>query len=661
MINWVSNKPINRDEVFVSDIAYLFDEIREATCIYLDYETTGLDPYVHKPILASILTNAEPEPYPWVIDLTIPENNKKLTEVLKTFKGTIIGHNLKFDLKMAAVHHGLDLMNVKGICTQTVERCLIQGSVEGADLLSTTKRRLKRDLPQPKATRDEFIGWKNQDFEYRHIDYAAADVVVLPEILNVQMKYVESLGMRAKVQQEMELVPYLASIELNGLNIDREKWLDRMEMDEQDLDNFVGKLDDYVRELSNTHESIKGGVYGRKRLVSESAQTNIFGGIDTVKSKNLGNINWNSPKQVYALFDRLGITGPTDKGKRVLNKDAVTAYLEETQEVEGAKIIEMLREYKKKNKAVSSYGLSFIERFTNPVTGKVHTVFRQMDTQTGRLSCGDSKNNFPNFQQMPKDNRYRTCFYADPGRVLITCDLSGAELVILAFLADDQTLRELEKVDKHSYLAQEVWRAVLGDPTYTVTKEINKDKREMQKTINYGLIYGATVFKIQRVMGVSQEEAQVAYDTIWSILHASRDFLEGQASHALRHGWVYTSEKLGSRRWFPEVINQKRKKWKLSKGDISSVERRAKNAPIQGLQSEMLKRAIVELAPLLHEKFGAKIVLQVHDELVIDAPEDQAEVVKDFVQSKMIESANYFLGGDYKMLATAEYDKVWKK
>lgn len=328
--------------------------------------------------------------------------------------------------------------------------------------------------------------------------------------------------------------------------------------------------------------------------------------------------NINSPKQLgTVLFDELMLPhGKKTKSGYSTNADV----LEELRPVHP--IIDMILYYRKIAKLKSTYcdGLLAIET----PDGRIHTTFKQTMTLTGRLSSAE-----PNLQNIPVKTELgrelRRFFIADDGCVLIDADYSQIELRVLAHLSGDETLINAFKNgdDIHRMTAAQVF----GVPETAVTS----DMRKRAKTINFGIIYGMGDYTLSRDLGVSKREAARYIEGYFARYPGVKDFLQRSVDGAVRDGYVTTM--FGRRRYIPELSVSKKQM-------VAFGERVAKNTPIQGTSADIIKLAMIQTEKALADAgLKARLILQIHDELIVEAPEHEAEQAKNILVSCMQNAA----------------------
>ena len=327
--------------------------------------------------------------------------------------------------------------------------------------------------------------------------------------------------------------------------------------------------------------------------------------------------NINSPKQLQIIFFEKLKLPPGKKTKEGFSTDVdVLSYLALSHELPA----EILA-YRSLAKLKSTY-VDALPALINPQTGRIHTSYNQTVTATGRLSSSN-----PNLQNIPirtlEGKRIRQAFIAAPDCLLISADYSQIELRVLAHLSEDETLLEAfsSGEDIHSRTASDIFGVF--------PQMVNADMRRQAKVINFGILYGMSAFGLARELGVSMKLAQEYIDGYFQRYKKVRIYLDGILEGARRDGFVCTL--LNRRRYLPEL-----------KSKIPSVrqfaERMAINTPIQGTAADLIKVAMVNIAHLLSKKnLAARLIMQVHDELVVEAPVAEKEEVMKLVKKEMEE------------------------
>jgi len=334
--------------------------------------------------------------------------------------------------------------------------------------------------------------------------------------------------------------------------------------------------------------------------------------------------NINSPKQLAeVLFGTLSMqaTKKTGKTRAVSTAQDVLEELALVHELP-----RLVLKWRSIQKLKGTY-VDALPALVNPATGRVHTTFNQAVAATGRLSSSD-----PNLQNIPirtpLGREIRAAFVAEPGHVLISADYSQIELRVLAHLSGDAALTEAfrQNVDIHDRTAERVFGSSTGIGTLD-----RHELRRRAKIINYALLYGKTAFTLAKDIGVPREDAQAFIDAYFAGFPRVREFIDRTLADARASGVVRTLT--GRRRLVPELTSKN--------GMIrSAAERETVNMPIQGTAADILKRAMIDVHAALETRRAngaapARMILTVHDELLFEAPEADADDVGELVRHTM--------------------------
>jgi len=319
--------------------------------------------------------------------------------------------------------------------------------------------------------------------------------------------------------------------------------------------------------------------------------------------------NLASPKQLAdILFEKQGLpvkkktpSGGPSTDEEVLSELALDYPLPK-----------LLLEHRSLSKLKGTY-TDKLPRMVNPQTGRVHTSFAQAAVVTGRLASSD-----PNLQNIPvrseEGRKIRTAFIAPPGSSIVSADYSQIELRIMAHLSGDEGLL-------HAFShGEDVHRATAGEIFGVTPLEVGPDQRRVAKSINFGLIYGMSAFGLARQLGLERSAAQTYIDRYFARYPGVARYMEEAREAARQHGYVETA--FGRRLWFPDI--------RSSNGNRrQGAERAAINAPMQGTAADLIKLAMIAVQDWL-EKSGmaSKLVLQVHDELLLEVPDDELVAVR---------------------------------
>jgi DNA polymerase I len=330
-----------------------------------------------------------------------------------------------------------------------------------------------------------------------------------------------------------------------------------------------------------------------------------------------GEFNINSPKQLSSvLFDRLQLPTLQKGGKTSTAVDV----LEEL--ALAHELPRLILEWRGLMKLKGTY-IDALPQLVNPDTGRVHTCFNQAVAATGRLSSSD-----PNLQNIPirteLGREIRRAFIAEAGHVLISADYSQIELRVLAHLAEDETLIAAftRGDDIHDQTALKVFGAESGLSKHEL--------RRRAKIINYALLYGKTAFSLAKDIGVTPQAAQAFIDAYFAGFPQVRGFIDRTLEAGRATGIVKTL--YGRRRLVPELNSRN--------GQIrSGAERYAVNMPIQGTAADIMKRAMIDVHAALAGRDSARMILTVHDELLFEVPEAEAEEFAEVVRDRMQSAA----------------------
>jgi DNA polymerase I len=351
---------------------------------------------------------------------------------------------------------------------------------------------------------------------------------------------------------------------------------------------------------------VKVDVAELSRLSGDFAQR--MGALEAQAHDQAGEaFNIGSPKQLgEILFGRMALPG----GKKTATGQwATDADLLEDLAAQGHALPRTIVDWRTLAKLKSTYTDALVAAI-DPTTGRVHTAYNMVGAATGRLSSTD-----PNLQNIPvrteEGRRIRRAFVAEPGNVLISADYSQIELRLLAHVGDIPQLKRAfaEGLDIHALTASEMFD--------TPVEGMDPMVRRRAKAINFGIIYGISAFGLARQLSIPQGEAKSYIETYFERFPGIRAYMDQMKAFARTNGYVETV--FGRRCWLPGMKAG-------SAAERSFAERQAINAPLQGAAADIIKRAMIRLpGALAHAGLGARMLLQVHDELVFEAPESEAE------------------------------------
>jgi DNA polymerase-1 len=508
-----------------------------------------------------------------------------------------IGHNIKYDLQMF-LHYGV---RVTPIDDTMLISYIVDGSQHGHGMDELAELFLNH-----KTISYEDVTGKGKSqvtFDLVPVDkataYAAEDADITLRLHQLFKPRLVSDKM-TKVYETIErpLAPIIADMEFAGIKVDP----------------------GILRQMSNDFAT---QIAALEKDIHEMAG----------QAFNVG-----SPKQLGdILFGSMGLPGgtKTKTGAWSTSADA----LEELAE-QGHVIVDKVLHWRELSKLKSTYADALPEAI-NPKTGRVHTSFSMAGTNTGRLSSSD-----PNLQNIPirTDNgkKIRTAFIAEEGFELLSADYSQVELRLAAEMADIKALKQAfrDGVDIHSATASQIF----GVPMDQMTPDI----RRSAKAINFGIIYGISGFGLAKQLGIPQGEAAQYIKTYMARFPELKKFMDDAKEFARKHGYVQT---LYGRKCFVRGINDK------NPAVRNFAERQSINAPLQGTAADIMKRAMIALPPALKAAgLSARMLLQVHDELVLEAPIAEKDATAKLVKDVMEKAGE---GLDTPLVVEARFGKNW--
>jgi len=333
--------------------------------------------------------------------------------------------------------------------------------------------------------------------------------------------------------------------------------------------------------------------------------------------------NLNSPAQLgEALFGKLGLKAP---GERKTSTGKVSVAADVLESMQGMHPgIDLILENRQLSKLKGTY-LDALPKLVNPKTGRVHTSFNQTGAVSGRIASQD-----PNLQNIPirteLGREVRRAFIVEPGNVMIAADYSQVELRIAAHIANDPGLRAAFAA------GQDIHRATAAKVLSIPLDQVTSDQRSFAKRVNFGLLYGMGTQSLAQQAGISMKEAQQFVDAYFAGFPNIRKYIDETKRKAKDDGYVETL--LGRRRYFP--ILQTATRDPRTNIMQRTAEREAINHPIQGTAADIIKLAMINIQrELATQKLKARLILQVHDELILEAPEKEQAAVEALVRELM--------------------------
>jgi DNA polymerase-1 len=565
------------------DLPAFVKRLEAADLVGFDTETTGLEPMLARLVGMSFAFGDSAwylplaHEYPGAPDqVGVDKALQALRPWLESERHRKVGQNLKFDAHILA-NHGVRL---GGIAHDTLLESYVLEVHERHDLDSLSQRHLGWKT----ITYDEVTGKGAGRISFAAVDIARATEYAAEDAdcaLSVHAVLFERISADEKLKYvyeriEMPVLPVLLRMERNGVLLD------------------AAKLEAQSHEL------------GKEMLTKEQEAYAAAG----------QPFNLNSPKQIQEiLFERqkLPVKKKTPKGQPSTDEDVLAELALDYP------LPKLLLEYRGLAKLKSTY-TDKLPRMVDPNTGRVHTTYSQATAVTGRLASND-----PNLQNIPirtpQGRRIREAFVAPAGCRILSADYSQIELRIMAHLSGDKGLCHAFEHghDVHQATAAEVFGVPLD--------KVSKDERRTAKVINFGLIYGMSAFGLAQNLGIERATAQAYIESYFNRYPGVKKFMDETRDKARALGYVETV--FGRRLRLPEINSG-------SPARRQGAERAAINAPMQGTAADLIKLAMVAVQDWLdREKLQSKLVMQVHDELVLEVPQAELAQVKEKVRDLM--------------------------
>lgn len=592
---------INSEEVrdykvlALDQVDFLADKLAKADEVVFDLETTGLNPFKDSIRLIGFNLLREKEIF------ALPFKSSQIEELSAFFSNPSIlkvGHNLKFDVKFLR-RAGLSV-NGPYFDTMVAHSLLDENSLHGLSFLS--KHYIspfagfyedRKDLYM--SSKD--VGWSDIPLDILGL-YCCEDVDYTGKLKKTFEFFLSNQNLLRVFNIDMKVLECLIDMDLAGLTFD----LSRL-------------------------SSVRKEVYDKALELRES--------LLRLAGLRFKKVNLSSPKQIAEiLYQKLNLP--------ILKRSAKTNSPSTDAEVlallaQKHKFPKLLLSYRKIDKLLSSY-LDSDVIMNSLYDGRVHTNFSQHVTVTGRLSCNE-----PNLQAIPKEtNVVRQLFIASPGFKLFSADYSQIELKILAFCSRDPEMLSAYRqgIDLHKLTAAKLYDISID--------KVVREQRNLAKTINFGIIYGMTANGLANIANIRYNEAEVFIQKYFDIYKGVNDFIEltKQELYSDREVVNY----LGRRRRFPNFFS-------YSTNQRQKVERQAVNFKIQSFAAYVVKLAMIKTRQFLSEKSPlAKMLLQLHDEIVLELPEEHLSYVPQLVDL-LVEPP--FEGFDIPLEVSSEINNTW--
>ena len=559
------------------------ERIKEAGLFAFDSETTGLDAMSAEPVGFSFSTERGNGCYvalhgPDGPVLPADEVRDRLKSVLENPEIAVIGQNLKYDYKVLK-RWGVTIANPFFDTMVAAWLLDTEGNSFSMDKLAEQYLNYStvhyKDVV-PKAARGE----EEQTFDTVDLDtacrYAAEDADVTFRLYRVLDRLLKERGLDTLFNEvEMPLLPLLAGMEMNGIRLN------------------PGTLQSYSIELEKELVGIQSDVFALCGHEFNIAST-----------KQLQQVLFEERKLTPSKKTKTGYSTDVSVLQELAREDPVPA---------------LVLRHRLLTKLKNTY-VDALPKLVNPTTGRIHTHFNVTGTATGRISSTD-----PNLQNIPireeEGRRIRDAFIPEEEWQFVSADYSQVELVVLAHLSDDPGLKKAfaDGADVH----RNTGSLIFGVPA----EEVTAQQRRIAKTINFGVMYGMSAFRLSRELQISRKEAVGFIDAYFATYFQIRSFIDQTVTDAEQNGYVQTL--LGRRRYLANISNR-------NQTVKQAAERVAVNTPIQGSAADIMKLAMLSLDRAIHGRaLRCRLLLQVHDELILECPPEEIAEVTALVKEIM--------------------------
>lgn len=534
--------------------------------------------------------------------LSVTEGIKAIQKLFDQTDSRLIFHDMKFTYKVLR-HNGLKCLEESDTSLSFFDTMIASWLLDPEELGNNPYALdilAEKKLAILKTEYDEIVSKDNslKDADQKDLAQYIGEKPVITLALYKKLNALIKKFYKEKLFNEMELplIPILSEMELRGIHLD------------------TNQLYDYSKELSSQISNLEKEIFS---IVGHE-------------------FNIASTKQLQeVLFTERGLK-PSKKTKTGYSTD--TSVLEELSIYDP--VPKKILEYRELSKLLSTY-VEALPKLTDE-DSLIHTTFVQTGTATGRLSCKD-----PNLQNIPvrseQGRRIRSAFTSKPGTVFISADYSQIELVVMAHLSKDPNMCKAftEGTDVHKATASLIYKVP--------QEEVTADMRRLAKTINFGVIYGMSAFRLSNELGISRTQAQEFITSYFTEYASIQRFISETIQEA--HEKCRVSTIFGRSRFIPTINN-------ANKNDQAAAERIAVNTPIQGSAADIVKMAMLKVNTALRKNpTGAKMLLQVHDELIFECPDNQKAI--DNTLKLIKENMENAVKLSIPLRVSIEYGKNW--
>ncbi len=548
------------------------DELRQASIIGFDTETTELDPYHGELRLVQLSSGTNTyvidlRPFAKMGDLHTVAELAELRSLLTDPDVVKAAHNAKFDAKWVLHHLGIETGGL--FDTYLSSQLIAAGDQDRRHSLADVAQfftGIELDKSQ------QISDWSADELSPQQIEYAARDAAVMVALHEQIADRLDADGLHEAARVEFESIVPIAAMELNGFYLDESRWREQFEKVRREQAVIADELQDM--------------------LSSGVAQASLFGRAE---------LNLESHHQVMDAMKNLGIP-ISDTTRNWEMQPLADKY----------PAVAKLLEYRRVAKAISSFGENILE-FIEPRTGRIHADFRQIGAPTGRFSCSN-----PNLQQIPHDHAYRRCFIAPPGKKLVIADYSQIELRILAEFSGDTNFIE-------AFVSGADFHAAAAARVFNVTPDaVTDEQRSFAKRLNFGIVYGIGASRFGMMTGLGQTEAENTMRKYFGTFPALDRYLRESGDKVINQRLARTASQRMMRLRFDEN----------DRSQIGGARRNGVNMPIQGTSADILKIALRYLHDAMRGTSG-KLVNIIHDEVIVECDAADAGRISEILEDSM--------------------------
>lgn len=647
MIYFVSKEPslFDLQDIKEMSVEESLNMISSWTYIQFDTETSGRDCHICKLLCMQF---GSPDGNNQIIVDCSTIDPLLYKEVLES--KYIVGQNLKFDLQFL---YNYRIIPRKVYDTMIVEQLLYLGFPPAGkpggisySLAAIAKRYLDIDID--KTIRGEII-WRGLDYDV--IKYAANDVKYLCPIMDLQIAECKRKGCLKGAQLECSVVPSVAYMEWCGILLDENKWKCKMLKDRESLEKAEKALNEFLVKTPKLSKFTKVDLQG-----------DLWGGFDTTPKAI---INWDSPKQVVEIFNLLGFDTKVVDKKTGENKDSVLEKVLIGQKGICDEFLDLYFKYKEYSKVCSTYGQGHLNMI-NPITGRIHTTFKQLGAASGRFSCGSTQPNtdlakyknipqkectYCNLQQLPSDEPTRSSFVAPKGSLFVSADFSAEEARLSGDIYQDEEVLNIFRkgLDSHSVYAKAFFSELKDIPVEDIKSKYH-NLRQLAKGPEFALSFGGGANAIMQSIHCSKEKAEEIISNYENTFIGTALYAKKGSEKLMQTGYVDICKHTGHKMYWWDIENWKKEELSFTREfweDYRNIhkprqdevyqkvrnhfkvkskwERMVRNACTQGTGAIIMKESLTRLFDWIVENnlfSKVHICVCVHDEINCDYPKE---------------------------------------